>query len=90
MPFEPLTPEEQKGFPTPCVSREHYPPTHMVIREPMKWVCPNCGMATILSPSYQVSMSCRAPQTLAEYDAQHDNGCSICRDPNCSNPGGKH
>jgi len=28
--------------------------------------------------------------TLAEYDHTHDNGCSICRDPNCTEPGGQH
>lgn len=29
-------------------------------------------------------------RSLDEYDARYDNGCSICRDPNCDNPGGKH
>lgn len=29
-------------------------------------------------------------QSLKDFDAMNNNGCSICRDPNCDNPGGKH
>jgi len=32
----------------------------------------------------------RRPQSLAEYDRLHDNGCSVCRNPDCDNPGGQH
>lgn len=48
---------------------------------------------------YGVTFKCPAPvrggigctcTTLADYDRNHDNGCSICRDPNCSEPNGKH
>lgn len=48
MPFVPLEPEEEKY--TPCTHREHNPPAHMVIRKPMKWVCPGCGASVILLP----------------------------------------
>jgi len=27
---------------------------------------------------------------LSRYDLTHDNGCGICRDPNCSDPNGPH
>ncbi len=50
MPFEPLTPQEKEKYPEPCRNIEHYPPTHMVIYETMKWVCPECGQVTIVSP----------------------------------------
>lgn len=50
MPFEPLTPEEQKLFPEPCQSPQHDPPPYMVITARMKWVCPACGRAVILEP----------------------------------------
>lgn len=49
MPFEPLTPKEQEQFKPPCNHPEHNPPTHMVIREPMKWVCPGCGAKIIVT-----------------------------------------
>jgi hypothetical protein len=51
MPFEPLTPDEEKEFAPPCRSREHDPPSHMVITRPMKWVCPSCGMSVVLRPA---------------------------------------
>lgn len=40
-------------------------------------------------PRLQCTVPLRA-MSLAEYDRLHDNGCSICRDPNCTDPGGKH
>lgn len=50
MPFVPLNPEEKKRFPKPCRHREHHPPSHMVIREVMKWKCPGCGHEVIIRP----------------------------------------
>ena len=105
MPFEPLTPEEARQFPEPCRSPEHDPPNHMIITHPIKWVCPSCGASMILRPP-SVSMvanfgervtnvlpAChpvQRSQSLRDFDAMNNNGCSICRDPNCTDPGGKH
>lgn len=44
--FVPLEPQEE--WPKPCSSREHFPPTHIFIPEPTKWVCPDCGQETIV------------------------------------------
>jgi hypothetical protein len=50
MPFEPLTPEEQKQYPQPCHSREHSPPVYMVLSPGThKWVCPVCGKVTMIT-----------------------------------------
>ena len=57
MPFEPLSDEEKKGYPEPCRSPEHDPPTHIVITHRMKWVCPACGASMILDPT-NVTWSC--------------------------------
>lgn len=51
MPFVPLSPEDHQKFPEPCRSREHDPPTHLVIVRRVKWVCPECGTSVILEPS---------------------------------------
>lgn len=51
MPFVPLTPEEKAEWIIRiCRCKEHNPPSHMVIREVMKWVCPECGRSVILHP----------------------------------------
>jgi predicted RNA-binding Zn-ribbon protein involved in translation (DUF1610 family) len=50
MPFVPLTPEEKKMYKPPCMHPEHNPPTHMVIRETMKWKCPACGKTVVVRP----------------------------------------
>lgn len=58
MPFVPLDPEES-WVKEPCRSREHDPPSHMVIMEPMKWVCPSCGVSVILRPT---TVTCSADE----------------------------
>ncbi len=50
MPFVPLDPKEKKQCKEPCSHPEHNPPSHMVIKEPMKWVCPACGQSVIIRP----------------------------------------
>lgn len=50
MPFVPIKPDEIKKY-NICTSKEHNPPSHMVIYKPMKWVCPLCGHSTILYPT---------------------------------------
>lgn len=62
MPFVPLTPEEKEQFKPACTHPEHRPPSHMVIHEVMKWVCPACGASVILRPP-----------TLRWSDARFDN-----------------
>ncbi len=49
MPFEPLTPEEEK-WSKGCFDYQHRPPRKVVIREPVVWVCPMCGYRTVLRP----------------------------------------
>lgn len=52
MPFEPLTPSEEKDlWPEPCRSPEHDPPGMIVITKPCRWVCPACGASVMLFPS---------------------------------------
>jgi len=51
MPFVPLNEEEKKWYKPPCTSFQHNPPSHIVITEPMKWVCPACGHSVIVRPS---------------------------------------
>lgn len=51
MPFVPLTPEEQEKWAKPiCRDREHFPPSHMVIYHPTKYVCPSCGKEYVINP----------------------------------------
>lgn len=61
MPFVPLNPAEQKKWPEPCRHPEHYPPTHIVITERMKWECPACHRSVILEPT-RVYMSAVVPE----------------------------
>lgn len=50
MPLKPINPDNPNWIPKPCLHREHNPPGHMVIREPMEHECPACGKITILRP----------------------------------------
>ena len=51
MSFVPLDPVKDGEVREPCRSPEHDPPTNIVIREPMKWVCPACGREVIIRPT---------------------------------------
>lgn len=59
MSFEPLTPEEQKKYGEfkMCTDPQHTPPSLIVIREPMKWVCPSCGAVSYIYPNV-MSVGC--------------------------------
>lgn len=50
MPFVPLTPEEKKQYKPPCFHPQHYPPSHIVIKQPTKYVCSACGKVTMIIP----------------------------------------
>jgi hypothetical protein len=67
MPFVPLTPDEKRTY-EPCSDPQHLPPSMLVIVEPMKWVCPACGVSCIIRPS-PVRMA-RVPQTSKEPDSR--------------------
>lgn len=47
--------------------------------------CALCNNSRVLTAYLADKM-----QSLEEYDRTHNNGCSIYRDPNCTEPNGKH
>lgn len=49
--------------------------------------CPVCEDENML---FKFKSKGEKPQSLADYDRLNPTSCSICRDPNCNNPGGKH
>jgi hypothetical protein len=50
MPFVPLDPKDKAKY-TGCKDPQHNPPSHIVIREPVKWVCPSCGHSVVIYPA---------------------------------------
>ena len=52
MPFEPLPPDKQERYnESICISPQHNPPSMIVIKVPMVWVCPNCGQRVTVYPT---------------------------------------
>ena len=53
MPFIPddSSKDWTKGPPEQCLSPDHLPPNMMVFPRPGVWVCPQCGLKTIVGSS---------------------------------------
>jgi hypothetical protein len=48
--FEPLTAEDLEHFKEPCRDPRHNPPTHILITQPVAWVCQSCGRRVVITP----------------------------------------
>lgn len=72
MPFVPLTPEEKRIW-EPCKSPQHNPPNMMVIRKPMAWVCPSCGLRTVIYPQIYYLDNSHESYDERKFDEYKDN-----------------
>lgn len=115
MPFVPMTPDESRKW-SVCDSPDHNPPLKSAVTKPAKWVCPDCGVVTVLGPNWvrvfpadalvpltpaprsaAAVLATRARNGCCERyadrkpcDCLAEVGCTVCMNPDCDNPGGKH